>query len=150
MEIRRGRTGDVERLVELGAKFWEFTRYSIMDDMKYSKESVRQLLIELLTGSGYILVVEEDGEIQGFGLMVYYPLIWNRDVRCTGELAYYLEPEMRGTGAGIKLLKDLEKVAKRKKIRYIAMISMDHSMDVGPLYERLGYTRTETTYTKAL
>lgn len=148
--IRRGKIEDVPRIRELGKKFWEHTRYAIYDEMEYNEESVTLLLKELLSGAGYIIVVEEDGVIEGFGLMVYYPLIWNRDVRCTGELAYWLNPEMRGSGAGVRLLKAMERVARKKKIRYIAMISMETSMDVGPLYEKLGYVRTETTYTKAL
>lgn len=152
MKIRRATQDDLPALVAYGEKFWEFTRYKQVDEIPYCAESVERLCTGLLTGIGvgYILVVDVDDEVKGFGICVTTPLIWNQKYGVSGELAYYLDEELRGSGAGIKLLKAMEKYAIKRGCHYMAMISMDHSMDVGPLYEKLGYVRTETTYTKRL
>jgi GNAT superfamily N-acetyltransferase len=153
MKIRGAGLPDIEVLVKYGREFWKHTRYWQIDFVPYSEEHVRELINALLLqqGMGYIVVVEDDeGEVKGFGLVVQTPLIWNRDYKVAGELAFYLDEEVRGSGAGVKLLKTLERIAKHRGIHYMAMISMDHSMDVGPLYEKMGYVRTETTYTKRL
>lgn len=152
MNIRRATLDDIPVLVSYGEKFWEFTRYKQVDEVPYNPESVEALCRGLMTipGTGYVLVVEVEGVVKGFGLCVTTPLIWNHKYAVSGELAYYLDEELRGSGAGVRLLTAMEKYAIKRKCHYMAMISMDHSMDVGPLYEKMGYVRTETTYTKRL
>ena len=152
MLIRGGMEQDIPKLLEYGEKFWEHTRYKQIDDVPYSKTSVEELIKALLyvPGAGYVLVVVVDDEVKGFGLCVNTPLIWNRDYSASGELAFYLDEELRGSGAGVALLKEMEAWAVERGKDYMAMISMEHSMDVGPLYEKMGYVKTETTYTKRL
>lgn len=152
MKIRGAGGNDIDALVAYGEKFWERTRYSQVDKLPYDAESVRELVTGLIHQPklGYAIVVEDEGKVKGFGLVVQTPLIWSRKIMVAGELAWYVDPELRGSKAGIRLLQTMERIAKHRGIRYMAMISMEHSMDVGPLYERMGYIKTETTWSKDL
>ena len=153
MKVRKGGLSDIDKIVAYGEQFWEFTRYKQLDQVPYNARHVEEMLRDLMGtwNKGFALVIEDDeGEVKGFGLVVQTPLIWNRDYKVAGELAYYLDDEVRGSGAGIQLLNAMEKLARKRGMNYMAMISMNHSMDVGPLYKRMGYTETETTWTKEL
>lgn len=155
-EIVPAQRGHIDQLVAWGEKFWEMTRYSQVDKRPYNADSVRQLLdnlVENFETESFVLAVvdaETRTQVHGFGIVAVYPLIWDFDIKCAGELAYYLDPELRGTGVAKRLLFSMESVAKHRGVNYMAMISMEHSMDVGPIYEKMGYTKTETTYTKEL
>ena len=152
---------DRESLLAYGEKFWEQTRYTQVDKRPYSADTVDQLL-QLYADQrfeikdqvpGFVLVVcdrEDTSRVVGFGIVAMYPLAWDWSVKCAGELAFYLDEEARGSGVAKRLLQSMENVAKHRGCEYMAMISMEHSMDVGPMYERMDYIKTETTYTKEL
>lgn len=151
MKIRGASYDDLEQLVKHGEEFWEHTRYSQVDGRPYDRDTVFRMCSGLITNdTGDILVLDDDGTIKGFVLLAYYPLAWDHNLRCAGELAWYLAPELRGGKLGVKLLAQAENLAKLRDCTYMAMISMSHSMDLGPLYEKLGYIETEKTYTKEL
>ena len=150
MRIRFADRFDIPDLVKHGREFWNGTRYGKVDNRPYNAESVR-VLIEGLVGDKNILVaVDRDETVAGFVLVTQYPLAWDFDIKVCGELAWYVAPEHRGTSLGVALLQQAEELAKLRGCQYMAMISMSHSMDVGPLYEKLGYIETEVTYTKEL
>lgn len=151
MKIRLATMVDLDDLIFHGEEFWEHTRYSQVDKRPYSAVTVAAMCESLILGTeGDILVLDDDGLVRGFVLLTYYPLVWDSTIKCAGELAWYVAPELRGGSAGIKLLQQAEKLAKIRGCEYMAMVAMMHSMDLGPLYERMGYIETERTYTKEL
>ena len=141
----------MDQLVAHGEEFWNHTRYSQVDDRPYNEDTVKRMCAYLIIEqAGDILVLDDEGDIKGFVLLTYYPLVWDSSALCAGELAWYLAPDLRGGTLGIQLLEQAEALAKVRGCTYMAMISMAHSMDLGPLYERMGYIETEKTYTKEL
>jgi len=151
-KIRFAVIDDIPDLVTWGEKFWELTWFRQELKEEYCKQSVCFLLNGLINeDAGFVLVVEDDEKkIRGFALIVVSPFVFNLDKKIAGELAWYVDPQYRGQRAGLALLDKAERIAKRRGCDYISMISMDHSMNVGPLYEKVGYSPAETTYIKEL
>lgn len=151
MQIREARPADFPRLVEQGREFWKQTRYPD-EGLEYDPEQVHQLLEYLTTDdNGFVLVVrDEDDEPRGHALVIITPHIFHPATKAAMELAYYIEPEYRGHGG--QLLRRVEQVCADKGVRYLSMIAMESSMPetVGAIYEKRGFTKTETTYTKDL
>ena len=65
------------------------------------------------------------------------------------EVAWWVEPEHRETGAGRKLLGVGEDWARRNGLSVLKMVAPAGSQ-LGTLYERLGFTEVETAYSKRL
>lgn len=153
MKIRGAKESDIVRLVDYGFLFWQSTRYAQVDGREYSYTTVEDLLLRLINDPDYgfcLVVADDNDEAVGFALVATYPFIFNPDFKAAGELAFYIDEQYRGKKIAVQLLQTMEKTAKDRGCKYMAMISMEHSMDVGPLYEKLGYIKTETTYTKEL
>lgn len=149
-KFRKATFQDMPALVHYGSLFWEHTRWA-QDGWDYDPGSVRDMIQGLIEGLGFIIVVtDEEDNVKGFGLVLEYLNSWNNNISCAGELAFYIDEAYRGDGTGKKLLMLMEAMARKRGVKYMAMISMAHSMDVGPLYEKMGYVETETTYTKEL
>jgi GNAT superfamily N-acetyltransferase len=151
-KIRFAVEQDIPTLVGWGEKFWEHTWFKQELDQEYCGQSVAFLLQGLMNDDhGFVLVVEdEEQQVRGFALIAVSPFVFNLNRKMAGELAWYVDPEYRGHRAGLTLLKKAELVAQRRGCDYLSMISMNHSMNVGPLYEKVGYSPAETTYIKEL
>lgn len=151
MKIRGATLADIPKLVEYGEKFYQQTRH-IEEGIPYNPDEVA-ILCEWLINvkQGFILVLDDDGVV-GFVLVVEAPFPFSPDIRTAQELAYYVDEDYRKTGLGVKLLEHTEKVCKDRGVRYLTMISMESCIprQAEALYEKLGYSRTETSYTKEL
>lgn len=152
MRIRWADLLDIPELVYWGEKFWDFTWFKQELNKPYSPESVEALCRHLIQDmSGFILVVADDEDkVRGFVLVTIAPFIYSMNDTIAGELAWYVDPELRGGKIGLQLLAKAELIATMRGVTYMTMISMAHSMDIGPLYEKMGYSPTETTYVKEL
>ena len=151
-KIRFALNADIPDLVYWGEKFWELTWFRQKLQQEYDGQSVDILLQGLINhDTGFVLVVEdEEKKVRGFALIVISPFVFNLNLKIAGELAWYVDPDYRGHRAGLDLLKKAELIARSRGCRYLTMISMNHSMNVGPLYEKAGYSPAETTYIKEL
>jgi L-amino acid N-acyltransferase YncA len=150
MNIREATFDDVSRIVEFGREFYKSTRY-VEDGIPYNAEQAQRIVEALLGDNGFILVLD-DGEVQGFCMMMIVPFIWDPAYLTAIEAAYYVTPDCRKAGWGTRLLSAVDSECQRRGCRYVSMISMETSMPeaVGKLYETLGFQRTETTYTRDL
>lgn len=151
VKIRGARESDMGALIRYGEKFYQSTRY-VEEGLEYDPEAVENLLRQLMGPTGYVLVLDVDGEVKGFILMALISLPYNPEVVAAGELAFYIDEEYRRGKYGTTLLQYAETVAKERGARYCSMVSMETSTprQAEALYENLGYQRTETTYTKEL
>lgn len=150
MRIRFADRMDLLALVQHGEEFWKGTRYWQVDGRPYNAESVHQLVENLIDQKNVLVAVDNKEKVHGFVLVLQYPLIWDMTLGVCGELAWYVAPEHRKGHLGVSLLKQAEELGRHRGCHYMAMVEMTHSMDVGPLYEKLGYIKTEVTYTKEL
>lgn len=109
-------------------------------------------MVEMAADHGLLAVVEIDSEVVGFAAGVSSFLLGSTQARCGTELAWWVSPKHRHGKNGVALLQFMERLAKDQGIKYWVMVSMQSSMPeyVNALYESMGYTLSETSYTKVL
>jgi len=150
MKVRAAGYSDVDRIADLGDEFWGQTVYAKQGAV-YHGEQARKFLYQIIN-NGIVLVAEDDDGVQGFILLAIVPIPWCLDALTATELAYYVTPEKRKGGAGIRLLREAENVAKDRGIKYISMAHVNSVDPATPesVYTRLGYSKTETFFSKDL
>lgn len=154
MKIRGAKHSDIDTLVAYGEKFYQWTRH-IRDGIPYNPDAVADLCGWLIDNweHGFILVLADtDDTVKGFILVTVSPFIFSPDVKVAGELAFYVDEDLRRSGLGRELMEYAESVAKVRGIRYMSLIAMETCMpdQVAAMYVDMGYTRTETTFVKEL
>ena len=92
------------------------------------------------------LVVEDGGRIVGFGALVL------NVVPCRGYIAkiedMVIDEKYRGQGLGKKLMQELIKIAKKKKIKIVNLTSRPKRVGAIKLYKSLGFKLLETNLFK--
>ena len=83
---------------------------------------------------------------------VVFPMFMNSKTTIAQELFWWVDEEARKTGAGIKILKQTEKLAKEHGAEALMMLSLSdlNGKKIGKLYESLGYKQKEQTYMRVL
>jgi GNAT superfamily N-acetyltransferase len=95
--------------------------------------------------SGAILVLERDGILVGMiGILCTVHFLSGE--LCAGEVFWWVTPGYRGDG--VRLLKAAESWAMVRGAKTLQMIAPTER--VGQFYDRMGFTRIETGYQKAL
>lgn len=149
MIVRRAVIDDIEVLAELGRNFWVQTHLG--QTVPYVVEDARDILTVCLEHD-LLFVATHNNQTIGFIGGVSFPLMTNRSVKIGQETFWWVEPEHRSTGAGLKLLDTIEKAAKEQGLKYWSML---HLANINPvlmskIYQRRGYTAAENTFTKEL
>lgn len=139
---------DVADMVEFGQEFWHQTSY-YKQGVAYDKQQCAQLTHHLID-NGIVLTAFDDNKVVGLLLMVVGPMPFNPLAIVATEVVYYVSPEYRKGGLGIRFLKKAEAIARAHGVKYVSMIHLD---SVEPeraeaVYKRLGYHKTETLFSK--
>lgn len=71
-------------------------------------------------------------------------------VRYATETMWWIDPAHRGGSAAARMLREYEAWARDKGCLFIGMAALASFPGVGRMYERSGYTATETHYMKVL
>lgn len=144
--IRLARPEDVNRLLEMYSDIWAASKRPETFDNACAMATLGKCYDQ-----GMIGVYDHKGRAVGFLAGLYFPTFCSQ-VLSGVEVAWWVDPQHRNTGGSIKLVKFMEKIAKQKGVKYWNMASMQASEPdkVNNIYERLGYTHTETAYTKEL
>ncbi len=154
MRIREMSPEDHLHLIVLGAEFWAQT--GLPGD--YCVTSVSRLL-ENLQEHGFLLLLEKESVVggepdlpRGFIAMSVRPASFTDTMQAT-EIAFYVQPGFRRHG--IRLLREAERRARLAGCASIVMISLsgmerDGKDRAGALYEKMGYSRQETAFSKEL
>lgn len=144
--IREATLDDVPQLVEMSRQFRAQSLYrtTFVDN----PEQLAATITGLITGPSSVMLVltAEDRLIGMIGLLLH-PHLFDA-VMTAGELVWWVEPEARGSGAGVELLRAAEAWAVEKGAARIQMVAP--SVRVGEFYEREGYTFIEMNYQKTL
>lgn len=143
--IRPATPEDFEIILAMCQRFWRHTRYrEPMQPDHVIKLIQHAHSIDLLT------VLEVNGEVEGFAAGLSGPLLGNADTIQVLELAYWINPGARGRG--IALLRAFEKAARSAGAHYLNMVAMEssHPEIAERIYQRLGFEKAETIYTKKL
>lgn len=144
--IREATPDDFPVILDMCEEFWGHTQFSEpferahvikMIEMSYDHE---------------LLIVVDDGGIQGFMAAIKSMLLGSSHAWTATELAFWVNPEKRGKMYGVGLVSTLERLCKQQEVKYLNLAYMQTSMPdtVRKLYEHLGYELQETVYTKVL
>jgi len=144
--IRVGTAEDLPRILEMSAMFWKETMYKEAFDADHSVG-----ILQMAIDQGLMAVLDIDG-VQGFVAGIKSPLLASLEALQGTEIAWWVNPEFRSGKNGINLMLFIEELAKDQGIKYWNMISMESSNpDVANgIYDKLGYIKSETSWTKVI
>jgi GNAT superfamily N-acetyltransferase len=145
--VRAGDANDIYEIVRMADRFWHHTIY----DETFCPNTVSSMA-KACIDQRLMSVLEVDGKLVGFACGVVGALLGNASIKSGTEIAWWVEPEHRSGGNGIKLLKHIEELARKTGIKYWNMAYMESSMpeQIKGIYEKLGYKRTEIIYSREL
>lgn len=145
MSVRLTTTDDDATLLRFGRSFYDSLPYQ---DIEFDIDSCVSWLA-MMRSSGVLLIAESDGIPCGMGGGLFCPFIFNQAVRVGAELMWWIEPAFRGSGIGLELLHELENSAYTAGARRWSMIAIEGTHErVSRIYDQLGYTASERTYSK--
>jgi GNAT superfamily N-acetyltransferase len=143
--IRTAITTDIPRIVELGSRWLAESPYSsIIKDIPKQTERFANYVIQ---NGKVLLYVNDEGKVGGLLAFLVFPHPFTGDMTAT-ELMWYVEPEERAEGGGLRLLWESEKEAKDMGATMMGFTAP--TTEVSALYKRFGYKQLEVTFMKEL
>lgn len=144
--IRIASEKDIPGILTLCEEFWKYTMYEEEFDAEHTES-----MVVLALDHGLLAVLDVNG-IVGFVAGVKSFLLGSTKALTGTELAWWVNPEHRKGRKGIDLMLFIENLAKDQGIKYWNMVAMESSSPeiASKIYARLGYTKSETSYTKVL
>ncbi len=146
--IRKATLADVPEIVRMSAAFYPTTHYAQWCEM--DEDSVAGLATGLIENDVFF-VAEHEGALVGMVGVMLVPFLFNRDHLFATEIVWWVAPEVRGTSVAARLLDVIEVPCRERGAARIQMVHMPNSPpQAAALYERMGYARSEISYTKDL
>lgn len=142
--IRRAEPRDVPGIVAMGLRFAAESDYG--SKLPVVPDVIARTVARVATSDeGLLLVSESEESLTGMIALVLYEHPFSGE-RFASELVWWVEPEARGVG--VRLLRAAEEWARGSGAGRMQMIAPNER--VGALYDRLGYSKLETTYQRSL
>lgn len=133
---------ELDYITDAAKRFYDEAGFDIPDNIReYYEELSKNPLI-------FTKVIKGKGFIVG---MVAPSFLHPGRLQCS-ELAWYVEPEYRGTSVALRLMKMYEQHAKDNGCYYVSMVCLEklNPEATGKIYEKLGYNRLENHYRRVL
>lgn len=112
-----------------------------------SEETGLRILSVILAGGGIALISEKDHVATGMLLAVRSPFLWDNTKSIMTEIAYWVEPEYRGSTAGYRLLKEyVEYCDNLKDLNKISNYTISQMEGQELNYSRFGFKPIEHTW----
>lgn len=97
----------------------------------------------------FYLVAEVEGEAVGFFLGAVYQPLFSDDI-IAAEMFWWIDKEHRGRKIALQMFKAFEEWSKEVGATEVNVSDLQGVKNLGKLYERLGYSKSEVTYKKDL
>lgn len=144
MKIRFADIHDTEYIIDMLKQYRQHSPihlHQATDDTH-----ARAVLAHIFAGLGFVLVAEDvDNSLAGMLIALKNPNVWDPTILMLNELAYWVNPESRGSSAGYKLIKKYQEVADQLKsegqIQAYTISKMINSPDLK--YDRFGFNKIE-------
>lgn len=144
MTIRRAEPRDVPGIVAMGLRFAAESDYG--SKLPVVPDAIARTVARVATSDEGLLLVSESAEsLTGMIALMTFDHPFS-GVRVASELVWWVEPEARGDG--LRLLKRAETWARETGAALMQMTAPNER--VGRLYERVGYSKLETSYQRSL
>jgi GNAT superfamily N-acetyltransferase len=129
-------------------------RYRLHSPLDFHKvtpnQQARKIFNHIMAGAGVCFVSEDASSVHGMLLAIKNPNVWDPSVYAMNELAYWVNPERRGTTAGYRLLKAYvdycAELKAQEQIEYYTVSKMVTSPDLD--YGRFGFNRLEEMWSQ--
>ncbi len=147
--IRQASIDDIGRLVDYAKIFWDQTDYASV--VEYDVDTMVDTTKGLIEDD-VVLYAEHEGQVVGLLCIMISPFLMNRNYLSACEWGFYVDEEYRSSGLGVGLIQRAEEILKDKKVTFFTLVSLANLRPkaVGRFYERLGFSLTESDYTKVL
>ena len=147
MIVRSAIDEDVADIVAMGRAFYDATHYAAFSP--YCPASARAL-IDVMRG-GVLLVAQDNGELLGMVGLIVAPFPFNAAVKSAHEIMWWVNPDAQRSGVGRALLEAVEPACREAGAKLVQMTHLANSPpQAGALYERMGFTLCESSYSKVL
>lgn len=145
--VREATEKDIFDILVLGRSFSREAGHLFRYDPTKTQQ-VFSGLIRSPDGCIFVMVDEDDYIVGGIiGVLNHMP--FSTHVVAT-ELAWFVDDKFRGNKQAIQLVNEFEKWANAKGAEYAIMSHIHAINDLGGVYDKLGYSPTETSYSKRL
>ena len=131
---------DVPHILEMGKSFCR----ALAED--YDEDTIVSTIMRMISSPTEVILVEDGGMVGA----ICYPHFFNVRHGIAQELFWWVNPDTRGNGIGVKLLAELEAWARDMGVSRLMVSSMASMPDIGVLYERKGFRRFEQNWIKEL
>lgn len=101
------------------------------------------------SGALHVVVARERGAIVGYHISIVRPHLHYRRSLSAFTDVYFLRKSHRAGMTGVRLIKAAEESLRARGVQKMFTGTKLH-MDMGPIFERLGWTPTETLFTKVI
>jgi GNAT superfamily N-acetyltransferase len=98
-------------------------------------------------GRLHVVTVREDGKLVGYHVSFIEPHLHYKSTLFAHTDIYYLDPPKRKGSTGVKLFQFVEQSLKSIGVKVMTTSTKAHA-DISPIFERLGWTKRETVFTK--
>lgn len=133
--LRRMTADDLDRIVQFARALPEddllFLRIDITD-----RDAVKRWLQHQQAGQSLTLIAEVNGEIAGYGALIYNETNWQRHL---GEIRLNASPRYRGRGLGRALAAELFALAQALGLRKVIAQMTADQRGAFATFERLGF-----------
>lgn len=145
MKIRQANKFDLPQLLQM---LWNYHDSGSIKGLSVDdEETAKKILTVILVGGGLALVSEKDNKLTGMLLAVKSPFLWDHKKLIMNEIAYWVEPEHRGSTAGYRLLKEyVEHCDSLKDDGKIHNYTMSQLSGQNLDYSRFGFRPVEQTW----
>lgn len=145
MKIRKANKYDLPQLKQM---LWNYHDSGNIKGLDITSELTGlHILSTILAGGGIALVSEKDNMLTGMLLAIRSPFLWDHNKTIMTEIAYWVEPEHRGSTAGYRLLKEyVELCDELKDLNKISNYTISQMEGQELNYGRFGFKPIEHTW----
>lgn len=142
--IRPATDADVPALVALGQRFLAWSPYA---SLAVTDEALASAIRRVMA-TGFAMVADDAGDPFGALLGVLSSPWVDDSKRIAVELAWWVEPEHRGSTAAVRLLREFQAWAKANGADGVTLSDLVVNGDApaGELFNRLGFRMTERSH----
>jgi len=141
---------DVIPLAILGKQFTKESKNSKL--FGWNMQKVYDSLFNIIDRDDFcVICLVNDAEVVGMLIALVTPCFFS-DVSQAVEIAWYIDPDHRGTRVALKMINEYERWAKEAGAVCTNMINLEvlNGDKVARMYNKRGYTLVENTFLKEL
>lgn len=142
-QIRDASPFDVPAILDMLRNYREKTPLAFLAEAD-NEVYITRMLHELMAGRGLVLVAQTD-QLIGMLIAVISPSLWSPQHLILTEMAYWVEPEFRGSSAGYRLLAEYQRkgadLKAQGRVCNFMISKMVNSPDLQ--YDKFGFRKLE-------